>query len=268
MLLLGLGLASLLAVQGCSAISALVHGCQSTARFSPSPQDPRVRFEPGAEAFAAAVAAELPGAVAAVEEGQYSTFRDPPTLFVCATPESFRRMTGREVKAITYRKAVFLSPRLLEEGSRVIGAYLAHELSHLLLSERLPFSQWVRVPAWFSEGLATLVSGGGGAGLVTEAEAVAAIREGRAFEPHLNAGYWDLVFPKHASHWRLEPHMFCRQSMLFVSFLKRRDEMAYRGFLTALRQGVGFRAAFENAFGADTRRLWEEFAGGLAARPL
>src|SRR6185437_2821941 len=157
---------------------------RSTDGFASSQEDARVRYEPGAEAEAAQVAAALPAAIAAVEGALEGRFARPVTVFVCATPASFARFTGGERAAgTTLGGRLFLAPRLASTPERV-PRVLAHELSHLYFQQREGIYAFARsFPAWLREGIAVWASGGGGAEGVTEAEAAQAIREGRGLVP-------------------------------------------------------------------------------------
>lgn len=123
--------AFLFAFIGCSTAKAITHYFKSTDHFHPVSTDQRILHEPGAEKFAELVSISLPDAIKIVEKGHYSQFTKDIKIYVCATPESFENMTGRTVKAITYRKSVFLSPRLigtsrnrfLISNSRTISSY-------------------------------------------------------------------------------------------------------------------------------------------------
>jgi hypothetical protein len=77
-----------------------------------------------------------------------------PRLFACASEACFVRTGGMTSRAKTYGSShVLISPR---GADRVI---VAHELSHAELHHRLgSFEAWRKVPPWFDEGLAVLVS--------------------------------------------------------------------------------------------------------------
>jgi hypothetical protein len=93
---------------------------RSTDGFAAAQEDPRVRYEPGAEAEAARVAAALPAAIASVESALESGFAGPVTVYVCATAESFARFTGGDRAAgTTLGGRLFLAPRLVSTPERV-----------------------------------------------------------------------------------------------------------------------------------------------------
>ncbi|MBG0831437.1 hypothetical protein HS041_27195 [Planomonospora sp. ID67723] len=75
-----------------------------------------------------------------------------PRVLVCVTERCYRRIGGgRERGVAILNRAVMLSPRGIDP------VIVSHELSHVELRERLG-SAGDRVPQWFNEGLAVVVS--------------------------------------------------------------------------------------------------------------
>jgi hypothetical protein len=219
-------------------------------------------FEPGAEKFASAVYSELPSAINKVESRQYSAFPDKITVYVCRSPESFKKMTGRDVSAMTYQKSIFLSPKLMDRPD-TINSYIAHELSHLHLYQHVGGYAYIGIPSWFLEGLAAFVSDGGGAEKVSDDEVKDFLRSGNHFQPVDKAGLIDLFVPKYASYWgikhQFKNHMFYRQCMLFVSFLEKESPEQFKIFLIHIENGRDFSEAFLASFSKDTMTKWNEF---------
>lgn len=251
-----------LVLWGCSTATAITHYFKSTDHFRPFDIEQRVLFEPGAERFAKMVAERLPGAIETVENEQFGQFTKKIRIYVCATANSFENMTGRTVKAVTYHESVFLSPRLMEHPETV-SSYLAHELSHLIMLQHLGLYKFMTTPPWFNEGLAVYVSGGGGAGDVTEKEAMETILSGNVFEPDDAGGILDFFFPKYGNRWNLKPHMFYRQASLFVSFMKEYNKNAFENMLVAMRQGHRFDMSFRQAYNTSTLEIWQLFINQL-----
>ena len=136
---------------------------RSTEAFLPLAADPRVRFEPGAEAAAAVIARALPEAIATIERAQFRPFARPVAIQVCATTASFERfgfgVSGAGGFVLNGR--LFLSPKTQNTAER-LPRLLAHELSHLHFDQRLGMIRHQRaLPGWFREGLAVHVSGSG-----------------------------------------------------------------------------------------------------------
>jgi len=246
------------AICSCSTVSAIFHYTKSTGHFIPLSDEQRVLYEPGAAQFAKVTAELLPAAIQTVEKEQYSTFVKDIRVYVFETTESFNNLTGTNAKAVTYRDSVFMSSKLME-NQKDIPLYLTHELSHLMILQKRGLYGLMTLPAWFNEGLATYVSKGGGAGNITEKEAINAILSGKAFEPDTGGGFFDFFFPKYGSHWNLEPHMFYRQSSLFVAFLHRYDKECFKNLIVAIELGQGFDSSFYAAYHISLPEMWQLF---------
>ncbi len=251
-------LSLILPLSGCTAARTLIALSRSTSHFVAYQPDPRILYEPGAEAWAAEVAPLLPAAIEKVEQGQYIPFQESPKVYVCTSQESFYRLTASNARAVVIQK-LFLSPVLFKDPP-VLPLYLAHELSHLHLQQRLGLFGSVRLPSWFKEGLAALVSGGGGALSVTDAQAQEAIRQGRSFIPDAGRGVLaSFLFPRYGRYWNLDQQMFYRQAMLFVGFLRKRDEAAFRRLLLEIQAGTPFAKALSSSYHLDLTDLWSRF---------
>lgn len=85
----------------------------------------------------------------------YGTLGDDAPLFICTTPECDRRMGFRGAKAMAYGASSIL---VFSPGTSV--DFLAHEMAHIELVHRVGAVRAFRnaVPAWFNEGLASLIS--------------------------------------------------------------------------------------------------------------
>jgi hypothetical protein len=240
---------------GCDVIKSAIHSLRSTQHFIPFSADNRVLYEPGAEKFAEQMAVLLPQAIEQVEKGQYRSFSKGVTIYICASQESYTRFTGLKAPASLTLKGVFFSPRLVKE-KRPLLLYLTHELSHLHIEQQIGQYKFAILPAWFKEGLAALVSNGGGAQNVSEAQAIEAFKNGKHFEPNTAEG---IFFRKYGSYWDLPPHLFYRQSMMFVSYLKENNENQFRRFLLQIEDGRRFIKAFNDTFDNDMSGLWNDF---------
>ncbi|MDH3702616.1 MAG: hypothetical protein OEU46_15010 [Alphaproteobacteria bacterium] len=99
------------------------------------------------------VVAHLGMSISAVETffGELSAH---PMIFACSTEECYRRLGVKTARGAAFGAvAIRLSPRGLD------NAIAIHELAHIELHARL--GMWTtmrRLPAWFDEGLAVLVS--------------------------------------------------------------------------------------------------------------
>ena len=239
---------------GCTLVRQSIAILRSTDHFVPQKNDPRVLFEPGAEDYANKVVLFLPSAIQQVEEKQYHPFAHPVRVYVCASRENFYRMFGVDCRAGVLTK-LFLSPQLFDQEDEIIKLYLTHELSHLHL-QQLGVYKMRRLPAWFKEGLATYVSGGGGAHTVTEKQAIDSIKSGKYFVPNETGGF---VFQKNASDYGVEHHMFYRQSMMFISYLSAINDSGFRKLLLSIENGERFSTSLRKAYNKKLEELWNDF---------
>ena len=252
-------------------ISVLLTGCsfshhamalfRSTDHFIQSQNDARVLFEPGGDRYAEKISVLLPLAIQQIEEKQYRPFPEPVQVYVCASRESFEKYYGADVRAGVSSK-LLLSPRVFDQGDEITRLYLTHELSHLHLLQLLGSYKMRTLPFWFKEGLAAYVSDGGGANKVSEEEALASFHMGKHFIPNKTGG---IFFQKTPSDFGLKPHMFYRQSMIFVSYLEKQNRESFREFLLSVERGTRLTMAIQGAYDKDLEELWAGFMKNIAA---
>lgn len=243
------------AITSCSQISAY---SRSTSHFKSFEKDQRIYYENGALDLALQIYPYLGNIVKNVEIMQYSKFCREIKIYICEDKESFSCFTGLspKAKAAVFNGNVFISPILREQPERIVSI-TTHELSHLHFIHKIGTWKFLRhIPSWFSEGLAVVVSNGGGAETVTENEAAAAIREGNVFAPD-NSG--SFIFPKTASSYGLKPHMFYRQSSIFVRFLMQHDGEKFKSLLESIQNGKKFHDAFQASYGGKLDDYWYMF---------
>jgi hypothetical protein len=235
---------------------------RSTVQFSPYRLDPRVCFEPGAEKLAVIVAAALPDAIASVERQQYRAFAKPVAIYICASPESLASYGGpKSAGGFVLNGRLFIASKPQNTAERM-PRLLAHELSHLHLEQQLGMLKYAsNIPSWFKEGLAVLVSSGGGAETVSVAEAREAIAAGKGFTPEMSGR---LLFERSGRSYGLAEHMWYRQSELLVQFLRERDESAFRRLMIRLDGGTRFRSALKVSYPEGIEVLLREFRARAA----
>jgi hypothetical protein len=120
------------------------------------------------------VAALLPNAITRIEAVHGRRFAHPVTVGVYATPEAYAAANGQGSAGpvgVTFAGRVNLSPNLFWRQRQRLPAILTHELSHAHIQGWVGGIAYIHLPNWFKEGLAVMVSGGGGAELVSEQEA-------------------------------------------------------------------------------------------------
>lgn len=232
--------------------------------FTRCTPDLRIYCEPGAEAYANAIAPLMPAAIARVEGAQYGPFTAPVKVYVYDKVSTYARYGGGPGGAgRSAFGAVHLSPVLRDRPTEQ-AALLAHELSHLHLGQHAGTLAVWRLPAWFREGYPTMVSGGGGASRVTKDAAIFALVHGRHIEPVESES---MLFPKLWEHYRLPAQMYYRQSALMVDYLRERDQAAFDRMMHDLNDGKAFGPSLRAAYGQPLAVLWSDFRSGLRSHP-
>jgi hypothetical protein len=238
---------------------------RSTDHFIALESDNRVLYETDALDIALQVAQNLEDSVNKVEEEQYCPFSKPIAIYVCETEKNFAKFTGlnQKIKAAVFNGKIFLSAGLREQPER-IQTLTTHELSHLHLIQQIGTSNYAHnIPSWFVEGLAVFVSNGGGAENVSETDAAHAILDGACFHPDSTGSF---IFPKTASSYHLKPHMFYRQSAMFVQFLKEYDSEKFKELLQSIQNEAKFDLALHAAYGRDIDTFWTIYKENLTRR--
>lgn len=82
----------------------------------------------------------------------YGNVISRPVVHACITEECYAVFGGYGSRAKVYGDRILLSPRGLN------WHYLAHEWSHAEMRSRLTLSAWWRMPQWFDEGVAVVIS--------------------------------------------------------------------------------------------------------------
>jgi hypothetical protein len=185
-------------------------------------------------------------------------------IYVCNTPQSFARFSGQKDTVrggVHPTKGLFLNPILLDRPD-TIAPVLTHELSHLHLNQRQQMN-FVDYPTWFNEGLATYVADGSGAEAISEIEAKQQIISGKSFPSYSSGSRFSLDQTGALSALPNASHMFYRQSMMFIIFLKQRDEKRFKQFLLDLQDGEIFSTAFSRAFDGSVESLQNQFIAAL-----
>ncbi len=251
-------------LSGCAAMQIVSAHFASTDHFIALAADNRIKYEPGAENFAALVSLALDQAIQQVEAKHYRAFQQPVVVYVCNTAQSFARLSGQKETirgGVHPTQGLFLNPVLLNRPAS-IAPVLTHELSHLHLNQQHQMN-FVDYPAWFNEGLATFVADGSGADAVTEAEARQQIATGNIFPPHQSGSRLSLDQTGPLLGMANGSHMFYRQSMMFIAFLQQRDEQGFKQFLLELQDGEFFSTAFSRTLGGDVAALQKQFIASL-----
>jgi len=254
-----------IALAGCAAVEPRRDAAPGLAHFETLATDSRVRYEPGAAAYAQRVADLLPAAIAQTEAAHYLPFAAPVVVHVCGTAECFTRALpggGGYTAAVLFENRLLLAPRLFDREPARLYPILVHELSHLHLGQRLGHYT-MTIPVWFHEGLASLAAESGGADLVTEAAALEAIAAGAHFLP--DAAH-DVTRRRYADHWQLRLSMLYRQSMMLLEALRAANEAHFRTLLVSLQEQVAFDDAMQAAYGAGALELAQQYFDRVRCR--
>jgi hypothetical protein len=231
-------------------------------------ENSQVHFEPGAEDYAHEVAALLPAAIAQVEAAQGRPFAHPVTVGVYATPEAYAAANASGVAGavgVTAFGRVVLSPVLNWPQHRRLRAILTHELSHAHIQGWISANGFFHLPPWFKEGLAVMVSGGGGAEFVSEEEARAALEHGEHIAIDDTGSFWNLSeirferTPSQGTPSHLTV-MAYRQAGMFVAYLHDSDAPGFARMMDAILDGRPFADAVAAGYHQDVQSLWEKFA--------
>jgi hypothetical protein len=244
-------------------------------RLPALPDSGQVHYQPGAEDFAREVAALLPDAIARVEAVHGRRFAHPVTVGVYATMQAYAAANGlgsTTAVGVTFAGRVYLSPELFGRQHQRLRAILTHELSHAHLQGWIGQIAYMRLPTWFKEGLAVMVSGGGGAELVSEEEARAAIRRGEQIVideagslEHAGAGF--RVDRAPADKPPCYPVALAyRQAGMFVTYLRESDRPAFDRMMNAIFDGRTFAQAVTIGYHDDARSLWQNFIASNSDR--
>jgi hypothetical protein len=226
--------------------------------------DQRVLAQPGVEAITQRVVQALPQALKLMQESQGASLDKPFGIYVFASESEYtsRGACPPMSRACAFRGNLSISPRLAAELDTV-PAILAHELSHVLLQQRMGMFKATRIPPWFAEGLAVMVSDGGGAEGVGQEEVSQAFKAGKHFTPDMASLP---MTQKTAGHFNLPHRLFYRQAALFVKYLKEQKTAEFDALMGRLHAGMAFQDAFGRSFSQSVEVLWQEFLKAQSSR--
>ena len=166
---------------------------------------------------------------------------------------------------MTFLGRVMLSPALLSRQRQRLPALLTHELSHAHLGTWMSQLGVWRLPQWFKEGLAVMVSGRDGAEGVSESQARDAIRRGdhialASSNSLLNLGVIRYAQSPEVPDTSFRTLMAYRQAGMFVTFLHDTDPAGFARMMNAILDDRSFTEAVTTGYGTDLQALWLRFA--------
>ncbi|HTR85341.1 MAG TPA: hypothetical protein VMI56_12745 [Reyranella sp.] len=271
-LLIGVSLA-LIAVAGATALSfaqtrhllqGLLNGPEQLTALGDNEQ---VRYEAGGEGFAREVEKLLPAATAKIEATQGRAFEHPVTIGVYTTMDAFVAGNGTGSDAplgVMSFGRVTLSPKLFGPQHHRLPAILTHELSHAHLYGWIGGVAYIYLPNWFKEGLAVMVSDGGGGEAVSEAAARAALKRGERIVVNDVGDFKKLTdvplekAPPGKPDWYAIVLAY-REAGMFVTWLHDSDRTAFDRMFKAILEGGKFTDAVNAGYNADIQSLWQKF---------
>lgn len=252
-------------------LKAVLAKYKSTDQFVTLAEDSRVRYEPGAKDYAAAVKEILDGSQKSVESLLNAHFKKPIDVYVCASQESFNGYVflSKNVKGAVYWGKLFLSPRAFSQGETALAELTTHELTHYLFYTHLGEKAHIEhIPLWFREGIAVYVANGGPA--YTKGKNVLDVISVEEKEAYLSgaANVWfasqdprDAVAKNGAANWLLY-----RVGALFVHYLHDYQPVQFDRLVQLLLSGSEFSDAVNIAYGKNIELLHKEFAQFLTAK--
>ena len=227
----------------------------------------QVHYQPGAEDYARDVAALLPDAIARVEVLHGRRFDHPVVVGVYATPEAYATANGLGSTVpigVTIFGRVNLSPKLFWRQHERLRGILTHELSHAHIQGWIGEYAYLYLPNWFKEGLAVLVSDGGGAELVSEKEARSAIQHGEQLIIDDAGSLTKLTYVRLEKEPENRPPWYpvvlaYRESGMFVNYLRESDRPGFDRMMSAILDDRPFAEAVTIGFRDNVRSLWQKF---------
>jgi len=227
----------------------------------------QVHYQPGAEDFALDVAALLPDAIARVEAVHGRRFKYPVVVGVYATPEAYAAANGLGSAVpvgVTIFGRVNLSPKLFSPQPQRLRAILTHELSHAHIQGWIGEYSYLYLPTWFKEGLAVMLSGGGGAELVSAEEARIEIQRGERIVIDDAGSLTKLTDvrlekePENRPSW-YPTVLAYREAGMFVNYIRESDGPAFDRMMNAILDDRPFMEAMTIGYHDSVRSLWQKF---------
>ena len=217
---------------GCSSLENLMGPYSYVPEFETLASDRRIHYEPEAQEFAVTLSVYLSASYRKAEIRHYTKFPEPVNVYILASDDTFEKMKGSPGKTFMREGNIYLSPVIFKEPYRV-QQYLTFELSHLLFYQHVGSYKYNRLPYWFREGLAAYVSDGGGAYSASEDKALEAIKFRQTFYLRMTGGGLNRFLPSSDPKTEAaDRHLYNRQAMLFIQYIKFRNEDKFRNSST------------------------------------
>jgi hypothetical protein len=223
--------------------------------------DKRILIEQGIDEKGSIISAKLDSAIQLVESTFGSPFSKPIFVTLCKTQKSHVKHCGDYLisSGMMNWGRVFISPLAFERKSEI--PVLVHELTHLHTCQRIGIFRFIgNIPAWFTDGLAVVVSNGAGAEDYSDSMAIDWINTGKCFSPERQGNF---LKTSAGNEPTLPWDMFYRQSSLFVKYLMSTNPKAFQMLLTDIENSKDFRKSFELNYHKSIQTEMNEFKDSL-----
>jgi hypothetical protein len=224
------------------------------------PGDNRIWYEVGAYEKAKLISLNLNMQIDKIEKTHNRPFKQPIKIYVFSNQESFEKyaFVGK-AGGEAHGDKILISPKKVNTDIRLPGIVL-HELSHFHLNGYLGIYKARITPRWFLEGLAVWVSDGTGAEKVSRGDAIKEILVGNELKPVTRH---PIFFGEKSQPSGMKPHMFYRQSAIFVEYLYELSPGSFTILLQGIEDGESFENIFEKAYGKEPNIVWNQFVNSL-----
>lgn len=226
------------------------------------PGDERIWYEEGAYQKANLISKNLDEQISKIEKTHYRSFKQPIKIYVFNKQESFEQYAVvKRAGGETHGDKILISPKKVNTDLRLPGIVM-HELSHYHVFGYLGIYKSRITPRWFLEGLAVWVSDGTGAEKVSRGDAIKEILNGNSMKPVTRH---PILFGEKSQPSGMKPHLFYRQSAIFVEYLLDVNPSGFRVLLQGIEEGNSFGDVFEKAYGKAPSKIWNQFENTLKA---
>ncbi len=230
----------LLVFTGCTTLNLGMSFFRSTDGFVPLTNEGRVLLKPGAENYALQLQPYLNEAITTVEAAHYRKFPQPVKVYVCLNAERFSEISGYppQVSAVVHPvHGLLLNRVIFTKPTAFIKGILTHELSHELLRQQLGWHYYAAIPPWFHEGFAEFITNGNLLEKVSVTDTKNLILSGRIIQAKDSGALLSYDITESFDDLPNPRYIFYRQGMMFVAWLKQRDETKFKLFLLSIQDG-------------------------------
>ena len=236
---------------------------KSKSHFIVLEENPMILYENGTLSKAESISLYLDSAVNTIEIKQFADFEEGFKIYICASQKSMNEYIAADpdlpIRGMVLFGDVFLSPAAFDFHEKIaFRESLLHELSHLHMKQHLGFFTEQRIPVWFREGLADLVSGSC-LDLISHREAADNILAGNHFYPESESGLFHTIHDKLNG---LSPFMFHKQCEMFVEYLNK-DKVSFQNLMISIYDGSSFEESFTKSYRKTVISEWKLFRENL-----